>query len=104
MVKHLTTVILGGILYSVVLVGNAEACHKRNCRHTCPPTPVCVTKATYCPPAPPCQPKVKCCKIRICLPKFCHKQKCAPVVVACATPAPVGYSYPVASPQTSAQH
>jgi hypothetical protein len=122
MVRHLTTLILGGILGSMVLVGNAEACHKTKCRHAAPvvcavpvayATPVacaprpalCVKKVATCAPAPSCAPKVKCCKFT--LPKFCHKKTCspAPVVLACATPvyaAPVGY--PVASPQTSAQH
>ena len=36
MVRHLTTLILGGIFSTVFLVGNAEACHKRNCRQHLP--------------------------------------------------------------------
>ena len=36
MVRHLTTLILGGILGSMVLVGNAEACHRKNCGHAAP--------------------------------------------------------------------
>jgi hypothetical protein len=107
MVRHLTTLVLGGILGSMVLVGNAEACHRKKCGHTpvvcATPTPCVQTVAT-------CAPKVKCCKItlpKLCLPKFCHKKTCAPApVVACATPvfyaAPVGY--PAASPQASSQH
>ena len=31
MIRQLTTLILGGILGSMVLVGNAEACHKKRC-------------------------------------------------------------------------
>ncbi len=124
MVRHLTTLILGGILGSMVLTGNAEACWKKNCGHKAPvacaapvtcaapvacpaPPPPCVQKVARCKPAPTCAPKVKCCKItlpKLCLPKFCQKKTCAPVVVACATPAPVGYYYPAASPQASAQH
>lgn len=129
MVRHLTTLILGGILGSMVLVGNAEACHKRNCRHAAPvacaapvvcaapvacpapPPAPCVRKVAYCKPTPSCAPKVKCCKItlpKLCLPKFCHRKTCAPVVLACAMPAPVVYGapvgYPVPSPQGSAQH
>jgi hypothetical protein len=126
MVRHVTTLILGGILGSMVLAGNAEACWKKNCRHTAPvcatpvvcvaptvcpaPPVVCVRKVACCNPAPTCAPKVKCCKItlpklclpKLCLPKFCHRKPCAPVVVACATP--VVYTYPAPSPQASAQH
>jgi hypothetical protein len=121
MVRHLTTLILGGILGSMVLTGNAEACWKRNCGHKAPvacAAPVICAAPVVCP-APPtpcvrqvackptCAPKVKCCKItlpKLCLPKFCHKKTCAPVVVACATPAPIVYGYPAASPQASFQH
>jgi hypothetical protein len=126
MVRHLTTLILGGVLGSMFLVGNAEACFKKNCGHKAaraacvapvvcaapvvcpaPPTP-CVRKVAACKPAPTCAPKVKSCKItlpKLCLPKFCQKKTCAPapVVVACATPAPAAYYYPAASPQASAQ-
>jgi hypothetical protein len=113
MVRHLTTLILGGILGSMVLVGNAQACHKTKCRHkapvACAPTPApCVQPVAYCKPAPTCAPKVKHCKLT--LPKFCHKKTCAPapVVLACATPvyvAPAAYpvAYPVGSPQVSGQ-
>jgi hypothetical protein len=128
MVRHLTTMALAGILGSVLMVGNAEACHRKNCRHAAPvacATPVVCTTLVACPaprPAPcvkpvatckpvkqTCAPKVKCFTLpKLCLPKFCQKKTCAPtpVVLACATPvsyaAPVGY--PVASPQASAQH
>jgi hypothetical protein len=104
MVRNLTTLILSGVLGSIVMAGNAEACHKARC--ACPtPAPVCCT-VVYVQPAPCvtpcCAPKVKHCKFT--LPKlFCHKK-----VVTCATPvcyavaAPV--SYPAPSPQSSAQH
>jgi hypothetical protein len=117
MVRHLTTLVLGGILGSMVLVGNAEACHRRKCSHVapvvCAAPVVCVTPV--CPPPVPCvktvatcAPKVKCCKItlpKLCLPKLCHKKSYCPppVTVACATPvyysAPVGYPSPQASGQ-----
>ena len=105
MIRHLPSLVLCGVLGSMVLVGNAEACHKKNCGHApvvcAAPAPVAFTS---------CAPK-KHFSLHFKLPTFCHK-KAAPVV-ACATPvcsaptpvyypAPVGY--PVASPQTSAQH
>jgi hypothetical protein len=109
MIRHLTTLVLCGVLGSMVLVGNAEACHKKKCGHTpvvcAAPAPVC---NTTCAPKV-CAPKIKHCSFK--LPSFCHK-KAAPAV-ACATPVysaplPVYYSapvgYPIASPQTSAQH
>ena len=122
MIRYLTTLILSGILGSMVLVGNAEACHKRNCGHVATvcivaPAP-CVTPVACCKPAPcpkpvvtKCRaPKVRTCKItlpKLCLPKLCVKKCPPPVVLACAVPvyyAPSPVGYPVASPQTSAQH
>jgi hypothetical protein len=103
MIRHLTTLVLGGVLGSLVLVGNAEACHKKKCGHA---PVVCAAPA---PVAYTCAPKVKHCSFK--LPTFCHKK--AAHVVACATPVygaptPVYYSapvgYPIASPQSSAQH
>jgi len=115
MVRHLTTLVLGGILGTMLMVGNAEACHKKKCGHgapvACAAPVVCPAPVVCAPVAKTCAPKVKCCKLtlpKLCLPKFCHKKTCAPapVALACATPviyaAPVGY--PVASPQSSAQH
>lgn len=106
MIRPLSTLVLCGVLGSMVLVGNAQACHKPKCGHArvvcAAPVPV-----TYVARAP----KVKRCSFK--LPTFCHKK--AVTTVACVTysaPAPVYYStpvsYPVASPQsspqTSAQH
>jgi hypothetical protein len=120
MIRHLTTLILSGLLGSIVLVGNAEAGHRKKCGCTAPlvcvvnqPAP-CVQVVKYCKPAPCvtpvvtrcCAPKIKLCTIR--LPKFCHKKCAPPPTVACVTPvcyataAPAGY--PMVSPQTSAQH
>lgn len=129
MIRQLTTLILSGLLGSIVLVGNAEACHKKRCgcappvacvvsQPVCAPAPCapapCVKTVKHCRPAPCaqavattyCAPKVKTCHFR--LPKFCHKSCAPPVALACATPvyygAPAPVGYPVASPQTSAQH
>ena len=33
MIRHLTTLVLCGVLGSMVMVGNAEACHKKSCGH-----------------------------------------------------------------------
>ena len=52
MVRHLTTLVLGGILGSMVLVGNAEACHSKNCRHAAPvacAAPVVCVTPVVCP-------------------------------------------------------
>jgi hypothetical protein len=119
MIRPLMTVVLSGILGSMVLVGNAEACHKRKCGCAKPvacqaaPAP-CVKPVAYCRPAPCpkpvatkcCTPRVKTCKLT--LPKLCFKKKCAPPpVIVCASPAycavaPAGY--PVPSSQASPQH
>ena len=108
MIRHLTTLVLCGALGSMVLVSNAEACHKAKCGHA---PVVCAAPAPVC--APTCAPKVKH-HFSFKLPSFCHKK--ASPVVACATPAycaptaaysysyATPQSYPVASPQTSAQH
>lgn len=120
MIRHLTTLVLCAALGSMVLVGNAEACHKRNCGHAAKvcaaPAPApCVMAAPCAKPAPapcmtrtPCAPKMKLCCFK--LPTFCHKKPaCAPPVATCA-PAPGNYfygvpvSYPAATPQASAQH
>jgi len=120
MIRHLTTLVLSGLLGSMVLVGNAEACHKKQCGCAAPvacvvPQPApCVQIVKHCKPArcvkpvatTCCAPKIKLCAIR--LPKLCHRTCAPPVALACATPvycgaaAPAGY--PIPSPQTSAQH
>jgi hypothetical protein len=99
MVRHLPTLILSGVLGSIFMAGNAEACHRTRCG--CAPAPCAVT---YCPPAPcvtTCAPRVKHC---FTMPKlFCHKKAyCPPPVCYYVAAAPV--SAPMTSPQTSAQH
>jgi len=116
MKRHLLTLVLSGLVGSLVLAGNAEACHKKRC--TCAPAPTCVVAAPApCPaPAPVCEPT--------CAPKKhcglfggfkgfklgCHKKAvCAAPVAPCETvaySAPVYYSAPAvySSPQVSAQH
>ena len=103
MVRHLTTLILGGILGSMVLVGNAEACYKKNCGHeapvACAAPVVCVTPRLPAPPAPCVQSGVL--QRRVpqgevlqdhlaqALParnSARRRRAPAPVVVACATP------------------
>jgi hypothetical protein len=114
MIRHLTTLVLCGALGSMVLVGNAEACHKKRCGHVATvcaaPTPApCVMPAPApCVTRTPCAPKIKLCSFK--MPTFCHKKPvCAAPVARCAT-TPVYYSYaapvsyPTATPQASAQH
>jgi hypothetical protein len=121
MIRQLATLVVCGVLGSVVLVGNAEACHKRNCGHAvavCAPPcvkPAPCYKPAPCPPAPcvartGCLPKIKLCNFK--LPTLCHKKApcAAPAPVAACAPAPVYYSYTYAAPaayptpQASAQH
>jgi hypothetical protein len=122
MKRHLLTLVLSGLVGSLVLAGNAEACHKKKC--TCAPAPcaVAVCAPAPCPaPAPVCEPT--------CAPKKhcglfggfkgfrlgCHRRAtvCAePVAAPCAPCETVAYSAPVyysapavySSPQVSAQH
>ena len=126
MKRHLLTLVLSGLVGSLVLAGNAEACHKKRCTcapapcavAVCAPAPTCVVAAPApCPaPAPVCEPT--------CAPKKhcglfggfkgfklgCHKKAvCAAPVAPCETvvySAPVCYSVPTvySSPQVSAQH
>jgi hypothetical protein len=114
MVRNLTTLILSGVLGSIVMAGNAEACHKKKCACATPaPAPCTVTYVTPAPCVTPvvttsCVPKVKHC---FTLPKLFHHKK----VATCATPVPCGtpvsyyaaaapVSYPVSLPLGSAQH
>ena len=47
MKRHLLTLVLSGLVGSLVLAGNAEACHKKKC--TCAPAPCAVAVACTCP-------------------------------------------------------
>ncbi len=94
MMRHLTTLVLAGVLGTFLMSGNAEACHKKTCRHAapvaCAPAPVVCAPApvVYAPPAPaPCAKPVK----MACAPKvkkcgggglFHHKKT---VTAGCAT-------------------
>jgi hypothetical protein len=117
MKRHLMTLVLSGVVGSLVLAGNAEACHKKKCTHA--RAPICmVVEPAPCPlPAPVCEPT--------CAPKkkcglFAHnkgihlgghhKKVCAERVAPCET---VAYSAPVSyysapavysSSQASYQH
>ena len=121
MKRHLMTLILSGFVGSLVLVGNAEACHKKKC--TCAPTPCCaVVEPAPCPPPAPvcepaCAPKVKHCGLSpasrgsswAVLPQEGVRPgpvwAPAPCGTVVAYSAPVTYSTPVySSPQGSAQH
>src|SRR5271157_1305087 len=78
MKRHLLTLVLSGLVGSLVLAGNAEACHKKKC--TCAPAPCAV--AAPCPaPAPPCT----------CAP--------APCAVAAPCPAPAPVCEPTCAPR-----
>ena len=54
MIRHLTTLVLCGVLGSMVLVGNAEACHKKKCGRAptvcAAPAPMPAPCVTYCRP------------------------------------------------------
>jgi hypothetical protein len=105
MIRHLTTLVLCGVLGSMVLVSNAEACHKKRCG--CAPV-VCAPKPVPCVTYAVCAPKVKHC---FKLPSFYHKKPVCTTTVAYCAPTPVYQSYaapaayyPTATPQASAQH
>jgi hypothetical protein len=108
MIRPLTTLVLCGVLGSMVLVGNAEACHKRQCG--CAPVVCAAPKPIPFVTYAPCAPKVKHCGFKFKLPTLCHKKPVCTTTVAYCSPAPVysSYaapsSYPAASPQASAQH
>ncbi len=122
MIRNLTTLVAFGLFGSLLLAGNAEACHKLGCKKSCAAPAPCVAPAPVCAPACApvakkiCMPRIKLCampkicaprtcapKVRSCgfhLPKLCLKKKCAaPAEMACAGPV-----CPVPSPQASAQH
>jgi hypothetical protein len=117
MKRHLLTLVLSGLVGSLVLAGDAQACHKKKC--TCAAAPTCVVAAPApCPaPAPVCEPTCAPRKHHALFACFkgiklgCHKKAtvCAePVAAPCETvaySAPVSYAAPVySSPQGSAQH
>ncbi len=126
MIRHLTTLVLCGVLGSMVLVGNAEACHKKNCGHrpvVCGTAPApCVKPDALCQAgtgalrdANGMRTEVKHCGFK--LPTFCHKKPavrrtrrhlCRTCRDLCPTPVYYSYaapvSYPTATPQASAQH
>jgi hypothetical protein len=119
MMRHLTTLVLAGVLGTLVMAGNAEACHKKKCGCApapvvCAPAPVVcapVVKTVHCAkPVKVCAPKVKTCGGGGLFAGLCHKKPVA--TVACATPVSYTYSYAttvpsgqyLATPQGSAQH
>lgn len=97
--RHLFTLVLGGLLGVGLLAGDASACHKKKCGGGCAPV-ACVQPApVVCPrPVKTCAPKVKKCG-----GLFHHKKSCntCTPVVACNT---VSYnSYTYAAPMPSGQ-
>jgi hypothetical protein len=118
--RHLTTLVLSGILGSIVLAGDAEACHKKRCACATPvacvaPAPVvyvqpvvCVQKVRCARPAP-CARPARCARPAVaCAPRqkhcdgsllagLCHKRTA--ITVACASP--VSYGTPVPSGQSA---
>jgi hypothetical protein len=118
MMRHLTTLVLSGISGSIVLAGNAEACHRKRC--VCRTSVACLAPApmVYVQPAysvcpTPCVRPAACC----CAPRYrrcgggglfgglCHKRSA--IAVACAAPVYYGYAGApsgqyVASPQAPA--
>jgi hypothetical protein len=104
MMRHLTTLVLTGVLGTLVMTGNAEACHKKRCGCAAPVS--CAPVATACPrpvvyrqPAACPRPVVtkscghKAAKCGGCggglFAKHGHKRNC--VYASC--PAPVVYNY-----------
>ena len=97
--RHLTILVLSGVLGTLVLTGNAEACHKKKCACTapvaCAPAPVVYVQPVVCPAPVTCAKPVKVCapKVKKCggglFAGLGHKKSVA--TVACATP--VSYTY-----------
>ena len=81
MKRHLLTLVLSGLVGSLVLAGEAQACHKKKC--TCAAAPTCaVYEPAPCPaPAPVCAPAP--CAVAVCAPAPCA------VAAPCPAPAPV---------------
>src|SRR5271165_5910348 len=77
MKRHLLTLVLSGLVGSLVLAGNAEACHKKKC--TCAPAPcaVAVCAPAPCPaPAPVCAPAPCPAPVPVCAPTCAPKKHC----------------------------
>jgi len=126
MKRHLLGLALGALVGSFVLVGDAQACHKKKVACAAP-APVCApAPVVECAPAPVCVPVVETCAPA---PKkscfgglgklkglghgfkgFGHKKACAPAPacdVVYAAPAETVYAAPqqvLAAPQASAQN
>jgi hypothetical protein len=100
MMRQLTTLVLAGILGTLVMAGNAEACHKKKC--ACAPAPMVCAPAPVMKPMPcakpvkTCAPKVKKCGGGGLFAGLGHKKAVA--TVACATPVSYAYSTPVVAP------
>jgi hypothetical protein len=114
MMRHLTCLVLSGILGSIVLVGEAQACHKRRCACTMPvvcvaPAPVvcarpvarvkpvpCAQPTKICPqPTMACAPQPKKCGVGL-LGGLCHKKRV--VTVAYVMPVSCSYGYGAVAP------
>ncbi len=104
MMRHLSTLVFTGVLGTLVMAGNAEACHKKRCACVAPVscTPVVAVCPRPVPPPPPvvrckpvvvktCAPKVKHCGGGGLLARLCHKKTCAPP--PCSTPVAYAYNY-----------
>jgi len=113
MKRHLLTLALGALVGSIVLVGDAQACHKK--KAACAPAPVVCAPAPVCEPAPvACAAPAKkhCFAFKNPLKGLGHHKKaaCAPAPAPCNEV--VVYSAPVvapsaqifAAPQASGQH
>jgi hypothetical protein len=103
MMRHLTTLALVGILGSLLLAGNAEACHKKKC--ACAAPVACApARVVYAQPAPcprpvkiACAPKVKKCGGGGLLAGLCHKKK-AYAPAPCVTTVSYAYNYTTVAP------
>lgn len=105
MKKHLTTLVLSGVLGTLMLAGNAEACHKKKCACAapvaCAPAPVVYAQPAPCPrPVKTCAPKTK---VKKCgggglLAGLCHKKKAACAPAPCATTVSYAYNYTTVAP------
>jgi hypothetical protein len=123
MKRYLMTLILSGLLGSLVLSGNANACHLNKCRHTSTccavvTPPPCPPPAPVCQPA--CRPRLRLCGGGLCggglfnggcggglfkgFKLGCHRQTCAPAPCGGVVAYTGTYTGVYSTPQTSAQH